>query len=613
MNKSTIRIYALHRQVERLERHIAVLSNQSRRLSWLRISIFLIGASVTIAAFQYFAPAFGLSSLVISLAIFAIAVYVHRRVNASITRFKLWKTIKRAHIARLGLDWNHIPLSRSSPPDPSHPFESDLDLVGERSIMHLIDITTSRESSSLLRSWLTAANPDLNIIHQRQAIVRELADMPYFRDRLTLNSYLTTRQFGEQVDFAKLMYWLEAQSSLPSLRRALYAAVVLAFINIILFFLYQQAIIPPLWLLSFVPYFIISALQFRQISNLFENTLVIGDFMKNLQAVFGFLETYRFKPGSPVEPVCSPFQNPADRPSRHLHRISRTISAASLQRTQLLWLFINVIVPWDLFFVYRLEILKADLKHKLPDWLHAWFELESLNSLANLAYLNPEYTFPILTHSEGFTPVFRALELGHPLLPSATRVTNDFSIPSLGRVAIVTGSNMSGKSSFLRTLGVNLSLANAGGPVCAREFESRFFRIYTCIKVSDSVTDGISYFYAEVKRLKALLNALEANGQPPLFFLIDEIFRGTNNRERLIGSQSYVRALTDRSGVGIVSTHDLELVHLEESNAHITNYHFEELIQDGKMIFDYRLRPGPSRTTNALRIMEIEGLPVDMD
>jgi len=147
----------------------------------------------------------------------------------------------------------------------------------------------------------------------------------------------------------------------------------------------------------------------------------------------------------------------------------------------------------------------------------------------------------------------------------------------------------------------------------ARRLETAPFRLFTCIRVADSVTDGISYFYAEVKRLKALLDALERDDPLPVFFLIDEIFRGTNNRERLIGSRSYIRALVGRHGVGVISTHDLELVRLADEMAQLENYHFTETIADGRMAFDYRLRRGPSPTTNALKIMQMEGLPVEVE
>jgi DNA mismatch repair ATPase MutS len=171
---------------------------------------------------------------------------------------------------------------------------------------------------------------------------------------------------------------------------------------------------------------------------------------------------------------------------------------------------------------------------------------------------------------------------------------------------MITGSNMSGKSSFLRTLGINLALANTGAVVNATHLQISPFRIYTCIKVSDSLAEGYSYFYAEVRRLKALLDALEQTDTLPLFFLIDEIFKGTNNRERLLGSEAYIHALIGKRGTGAISTHDLELANLTG----LSNYHFADQVRDGQLTFDYTLRPGISPTTNALRIMRLAGLPV---
>ena len=170
---------------------------------------------------------------------------------------------------------------------------------------------------------------------------------------------------------------------------------------------------------------------------------------------------------------------------------------------------------------------------------------------------------------------------------------------------------MSGKSTFLRTLGVNLLLAYAGGPVNASALRTRRYRLFSSIRVSDALETGISYFYAEVNRLRALLDTLEADDPRPVFFLLDEIFRGTNNRERLIGSRSYVRALAGGHGVGLIATHDLELVQLADDSPSIRNAHFREDVEDGRMVFDYRLRSGPCPTTNALKIMRLAGLPVE--
>lgn len=208
---------------------------------------------------------------------------------------------------------------------------------------------------------------------------------------------------------------------------------------------------------------------------------------------------------------------------------------------------------------------------------------------------------------------FVAHDIGHPLIAAEERVGNGFSVLEFGTTTIVTGSNMAGKSSFLRTIGVNIRLALAGAPVLASSLRLVPFRVAASITVTDSVTDGFSFFYAEVTRLKALLDELKRPHPYPLFFLIDEIFRGTNNRERLIGSRSFVQALTGCYGMGVIATHDLELVKLGKTNPNIRNAHFRDDVQGDRMVFDYKLHPGPCPTTNALRIMRLAGLPIDLE
>jgi DNA mismatch repair ATPase MutS len=207
---------------------------------------------------------------------------------------------------------------------------------------------------------------------------------------------------------------------------------------------------------------------------------------------------------------------------------------------------------------------------------------------------------------------FDAREIGHPLIKPEHKICNDFALNDQLRTVILTGSNMAGKSTFLRTVGVNLCLAYAGAPVNAEGLQTSLFRLFTCIKVSDSVQDGLSYFYAEVKRLKQLLTAAEKQNDLPVLFLIDEIFRGTNNRERHIGSHAFIRGLSRCSNaVGLIATHDLELTTLADELPGIANFHFREEVGGGRMVFDYRLHAGPCPTTNALKIMQLEGLPVD--
>jgi DNA mismatch repair ATPase MutS len=304
--------------------------------------------------------------------------------------------------------------------------------------------------------------------------------------------------------------------------------------------------------------------------------------------------------------------------------VTRLLAAAGLQRNPLLHFLLNALLPWDFWVSHRLAERKQKLAGVLPGWLHIWFELEALSSLATFAYLNPDYTFADL-QPPGAGPLLVAQEVGHPLIPHAQRVGNDFRIGRRGELAIVTGSNMAGKSSFLRTMGVAVRLGLVGTAIPAHSLALQPLRLFTSIQVQDSLADGFSFFYAEVSRLRALLDALP-QGETPLLYLIDEIFRGTNNRERLLGSRAYVRALVNANdrqqgvghgvghevghGVGLIATHDLELTSLAEETPTITNYHFRDDVENGRMVFDYKLRPGPCPTTNALRVMALAGLPV---
>jgi DNA mismatch repair ATPase MutS len=346
--------------------------------------------------------------------------------------------------------------------------------------------------------------------------------------------------------------------------------------------------------------------QWRQLGSLFDEALTLSAALRRLRAVMRELERYDFGARERLKQLCAPVQG-EHRPSRLLRQVSWIAAAASLQRSPIVWLMINLIVPWDLFFADRLARSRADLAAHAPRWLETLHELEALNALAAFAYLNPDAVVPKI---EADAVLFDGSGLGHPLIPAATKVTNDFRLDEAGQLIILTGSNMSGKSSFLRTLGVNLRLAYAGSVVDANALRIGLFRVYTSIRVSDSLADGFSYFYAEVRRLKGLLDARQSDGSP-LFYLIDEIFRGTNNRERLLGSRSYLRSLVGGRGMGVVATHDLELIQLADESPLIANYHFREDVVDGEIVFDYRLHEGPSPTTNALKIMALAGLPVD--
>jgi len=611
------RMRVLHRQIDRLTARLQGLARRSDQLSSVRLLIAVVGAIALIGSPFVGGPRLFAVVAVLIVIAFGIAVAAHLRVRRGIDRYDTWRRIKATHLARMTLDWEHMPPALDVTPLPEHPFETDLDMTGPHSLHHLIDTATSREGGEHLRAWLLTTRPDPAKTRDRTRQVQRLARMSRFRDKLTLNARLASKGVEKRWEASRLLHWMNSEDGvgvpggLPVLYRRLWVLFGLSAFNVaVVVANLTTSALRPFWILSILGYLGLLLYTMSQSGDLLDQALALEDVLARLRAVLGHLERANYPPE--LRDLVKPLTDPVNRPSKHLRRIGWIASAVSLKQNPILALLIHAVIPWDVLFAVVLIRYKAVLAARLPAWLEVWYELEALCSLATFADLNPEYTFADLVEPQA-QPIFMAKAIGHPLLPDDRKICNDFTLDSCGNLVIVTGSNMAGKSSFLRTLGVNLSLAYAGGPVNADLLRTVPFRLFSCIRVSDSVTDGFSYFYAEVRRLKALLNALDADAesQPaPLFFLIDEIFRGTNNRERLIGSRAYIHALVNQRGVGIISTHDLELIKLADEMPSIHNMHFREEVHDGRMVFDYTLRAGPCPTTNALRIMALEGLPV---
>jgi ABC-type multidrug transport system fused ATPase/permease subunit len=604
------RLYALQRQHERLDNRLARLQRTSEQFTNLRIGTFFGGFVAATVLTVIAGPLPGALLGLLTIFAFTGVVMSHRRITQAIERFTIWRNIKRTHLARMQLDWDKLPAPPTRQPQPGHPYETDLGISGQHSLHHLIDTAISLEGSQRMIDWLLAPRPDASTIADRQALLGELIPLVPFRDKLTLNARLasqTTRRWRGQT----LLDWLEQQDSGPSLKPLLRIVWGLAAIDALLFMLFLFGILPPLFLVPFIIYAFLTITRNQSADEIFGQAKSLEDLVNRLLPVIGYLENFNYEGKPYLRETCTALLEGEKRPSEHLQRLAGIVTAAGVQFNPILAILLNIIMPWNLHFAERLRVMRGDLQEHLPGWLAAWYEVEAASAFATFAYLNPHYVFPDIQSEPDEPFTFQGQAFGHPLIPHQEKVRNDFSIERPGTVVIITGSNMSGKSSFLRTLGMNLALAYAGSVVDAQAFAVGLFRMFTCIQVTDSLTDGISYFYAEVKRLKALLEALQAEDEMPLFFLIDEIFRGTNNRERLIGSRSYIRSLASESGFGLISTHDLELIQLADESPYIDNMHFREQVEGDRMAFDYKLRPGPCPTTNALRIMELEGLPVE--
>ena len=604
MPKRALRLQALQNQILRVENRLQKMENRSRRYSLMRLLIFLSTAGLCLLTTYFLPDLFFWSAAGLGLIVFNVVAYYHRRLEGGAKRHRIWLQIKIAQLARMQLDWAAIPAPAEHPPERDHPFEIDLNLTGPKSLHHLLNLAVTVEGSVRLKKWLLTTTPQRHEIESRQARVQEMTPLARFRDKLLLSFMEVT---SEPLEGKKFSAWL-AQKNLRAPQWLLPLFSALALLNLTLFILNHFSLLAAYWQLTFFIYVALYFFYADNLTSIFEESLFLQDELDKLKVILFYLESYPYAKNKNLAALCSVFKDPVHRPSTQLQQIRRIAIAIGLRMNPLMRVLLNAVLPWDWYCAYFLDNEKARLAAELPQWLEVCFELEALNALANFAYLNPDYTFPEMAATAVH---LQAHDIAHPLIPAEQRVANNFALHNLGELAMITGSNMSGKSTFLRTLGVNLSLAYAGGPVCARHLQTSLFRLFTSLNVNDSLSDGFSFFYAEVRRLKALLEALKKTPAPPLFFLIDEIFKGTNNRERLIGSRAYVRALVGQNGFGVISTHDLELTALAEAFSQIHNYHFREEVSGGKMIFDYKLHDGPCPTTNALKIMELAGLPVD--
>jgi energy-coupling factor transporter ATP-binding protein EcfA2 len=324
------------------------------------------------------------------------------------------------------------------------------------------------------------------------------------------------------------------------------------------------------------------------------------------------------------------------RSRAYLRNLRISLDLISSRSNPVFWLFVHAILPFDTLLCLATWLSINRISGRFTQLTNGLVEFDCDAALSRFWNENPEFTFSefILT---GGAPLGSAMvtaatrapsvdgrclleasHMGHPLLPRKSRVTNSVQWTAADRLVLLTGSNMSGKSTFLRTIGINAILHNIGAPVCATQFRAPVLQLLCAIRVDDALEAGTSYFYAEVKRLAALLRNVtqaESSGSRedslPLY-LIDEIFRGTNNRERFLGSLYVIRGFLETSSIGIVTTHDLSLTQLQQMDSvgRVRNMHFRETVESARLQFDYMLRSGPCPTTNALRIMHAEGLPV---
>ncbi len=463
---------------------------------------------------------------------------------------------------------------------------SDLALIGPHSVFTLLDETLTDGGRALLLKRIL--DPDRSKILGRQKLIYDVRGLRWFATRFTLAGQAQDLRLATHQVLTSV-----SQSFVEKPAGPVLALAILVWLGASANLIFLHLISPTAgWAIFVASNFLLK----RRVGAVFKKGEGLSVHLGGLAPLFQALEKQAVLRGQVPE-----IQN--TKPSVELRALNRILAFLSTEANPLVELLVNFFSPWTLTATYFLERKRLRLSATLPQCFEELWHFEDL--ACDIFFYNFQtQTFPVIEDK----PVLRFTDLVHPLIKRSKVVSNSFHFQNGKTLGLITGSNMSGKSTFLRTIGVNQVLANMGLPVFAREFRTYPFELESCIQVSDSLRDGYSYFYAEVLRLKAILERVEAGHQ--VLFLIDEIFRGTNNRERQIGSRSMIEALLGHKCLGFISTHDLELTELEKKYPALENLHFREEIRAGEMFFTYRLQLGPCPTTNALLIMKKVGLPV---
>jgi hypothetical protein len=530
--------------------------------------------------------------------------------------------LNEAGVARMEGRWNRFADDGREYADEAHPFASDLDLFGPASLFQWLNAAQTRFGRERLARLLGNPPRSRDVIAADQAMVRELAPRLDWRQRFQAAGGTPPARKPKE-DPEALIAWAEDASeffSSPAFTSALRFLPLLSFAYAAYMFVQHG-----LSYLMLPPFLIQAALASANQKRNGKILSVISRQKENLEIYLDLLiqgEGGAFT-GPGLKDLAAGLRNSGGTPAsiavRGLQRLAEHLET---RLNPILHHTVNILFLWDIQWLWVFRAWRRRNGSGLRAWLDILAHLETLSSLAVPAFENPDWAFPRIAGAEEDGPLIEAAGMAHPLIPQSIRVGNDLRLASPGDILIITGSNMSGKSTLMRTVGANLVLAYAGAPVCAVAFRCGRVEVHTSMRLKDDLEKRISSFYAELLRIKGIVEAARAGRQ--MLFLVDEIFRGTNSKDRHAGAMAVLKQLRGLKAAGLVSTHDLELARLEGAGAMegregmqgvkgmepggFRNFHFQEQYAEGKISFDYRMRPGVSTTTNAMHLLRMVGL-----
>jgi len=570
---------------------------QDRRVALVRLLV--VGAALTLGALAWRQESVSWWSLLAPGAGFVGLMIWHDRVRVARRRAQRAVDFYRRGIQRVEDEWIGSGSGGERFLDESHPYAADLDLFGHGSLFELLSLARTRSGEETLAGWLTTLTTPGEVV-QRQGAVEELRNNIDLREDLSI--------LGEDVEAAihpaSMKRWGSALPVLDRywLRFVAIASGLLSMAAVIGWMFFETGPWPTLVLWTVNGLLALTVRKgVRQVTDSLETP---ERDLELLSEVLTRLEKEQFT--SPrLAALRQELEAGGLAPSEQIRRLARLTDLLNAMRNQL-FAPIGLILMWGTQFAFAIERWRQSYGSGVARWLDAVGEIEALGSLAGYAYEHPEDPFPELVEDRF---LLDGREMGHPLLPAGRCVRNSIRLDDELRLLVVSGSNMSGKSTLLRTLGVNVVLGLAGAPVRAKEMRLCPLAIGATLRIQDSLQEGASRFYAEITRLRQIM--ARTSEPAPVLFLIDEILAGTNSHDRAIGAEGVIRGLLAKGAVGLVTTHDLALARLaDDLGSQAANVHFEDHLEEGRMKFDYLLRDGVVQKSNALELMRSVGLDV---
>ena len=586
--------------VKSVKEKITVLDKKIEVIGWSRLVILLAGLFLSYKTYKSSGLVNALIGVAVTFVIFSAVAIFHGKIMKKHDELEVELEFNEKGIKRLNGEYKEFEDKGINLVEGDHAFANDLDIFGDNSLFQMINTTRTLSGRKRLGEILSLKKlPSKTEVEERQKAIKELGEKVEWRKELYVKSTFKKKK-GEELD--ELIKWGNSEVKGDKGRIGIASLFILITFGCI--FLSIIKVIPVSFLiLDFMVNYAVIKVLTKDITEVITLFNKIKNSVKAYSNILALIEDETFE-SEYLNSLKKKLNEDSNRSCKvEMQKLASLLDWVGDSTGNAYFFILDILFFADVFILYNLNKWKRVNGSKVETWLEVMGEFDALASIANLSFDHEEWCYPVISDEAEVD----GINVRHPLIGDRA-VANSYSLRSPKQITLITGSNMSGKSTFLRTIGINLVLSYIGAPCAAEKFSASIMNIYTCMRTKDNLEESISSFYAEILRIKLLIEACKRGEK--VFFLLDEIFKGTNSKDRHTGATVLVKQLADNGAMGLLSTHDLELCDLEEEMKEVENYNFREYYKDNKIHFDYKLRQGKSVTQNAVYLMKLAGIEI---